>query len=148
VRQIGQALLDYCNDNMGRYPPDLGTLIKTQNIPVSDFLCPSMPGGKSLPSNLAQLTRDQQAQWVNEHTDFIYLGAGLKQGAPPETVVLYEEHVEQNSGPDLGLGPDEVQMLFADGHVEPIPPAEAHRRIESQKLKNPPDGSKPANGGS
>jgi prepilin-type processing-associated H-X9-DG protein len=137
VRQIGQALLNYSNDNDGCYPPDLGTLIKTQNIPVGDFFCPSMPGGASTPSNFAQLSRDEQVRWVNEHADFIYLGAGMKQGAPPETIVLYEKRVEQNSGPDLAIGPDEVQMLFGDGHVEAIPPAEADRRLKSQKSPSP-----------
>jgi prepilin-type processing-associated H-X9-DG protein len=143
VRQIGQAILNYSNDNMGRYPPDLGTLVKTQNLPVGDFLCPSMPGGGSAPSNFAQLTRDQQAQWVNEHSDFIYLGAGMRQGEPPETIVIYEKRVELNSAPDGALGPDEVQMLFGDGHVEAITPAEAKRRIDSQKSKKPATAASP-----
>ncbi len=143
VRQIGQAILDYSNNNMSRYPPDLGTLIKTQNIAVGDFLCPSMPGGSSAPSNFAQMTRDQQAQWVNEHTDFIYLGAGMRQGEPPDTIVLYEKQVEQNSAPDLALGPDEVQVLFGDFHVEAVAPAEAHRRIESQEYKESPTTVRP-----
>jgi len=135
VRQIGQALLDYCNSSFGPYPPDLGTLVKTQNISVSYFLCPSMPGGSSLPSNLDQMTIDQKADWVNQHADVIYLGAGLMAGAPPETIVLYEKHDERNSPPDGSFDDYEVQMLFADGHVEAVPSADAHRRIEKQKSK-------------
>jgi len=138
LRQIGEALLNYSNANWGPYPPDLGTLVKTQSISVDDFLCPSMPGGSSLPSILDQMTVDQKADWVNQHADVVYLGAGLRQGAPPETIMLYEKHDERNSPPDGSFNDYEVQMLFADGHVEAIPSAEAHRRIEGQRAKESP----------
>jgi hypothetical protein len=133
LRQIGQALLIYSNANRGSYPPDLGTLVRTQDISVNDFLCPSMPGGSSPPSNLDQMTTDQKADWVNQHADVVYLGAGLKQGAPPEIIVLYEKQDERNSPPDGSFNDYEVQMLFADGHIEAFPSAEAHRRIDGQK---------------
>jgi hypothetical protein len=130
--QVGQAILAYSNDNRGRYPPDLAALVKAQNISVADFLCPSMPGGSSLPSNLEQMSIDQKADWVKQHADVVYLGACLRLDAPPETIVLYEKHDERNSPPDGSFNTYEVQMLFANGHVEPIPSAEAHRRIEGQ----------------
>jgi prepilin-type processing-associated H-X9-DG protein len=132
LSQIGKAILAYTNDNRGRYPPDLGELVKTRHIPVADFLCPSMPGGSSLPSNLQQMTIAQQAAWVNQNADVVYVGAGLTQGAPAETIVLYEKHDERNSPPDGSFDSYEVQMLFADGHVEPVPTADAHRRISDQ----------------
>ena len=81
------------------------------------------------------MTIDQKADWVNQHADVIYLGAGLMAGAPPETIVLYEKHDERNSPPDGSFDDYEVQMLFADGHVEAVPSADAHRRIEKQKSK-------------
>ncbi|HEX4053213.1 MAG TPA: DUF4190 domain-containing protein [Tepidisphaeraceae bacterium] len=139
LRQIGQALLAYSNGNRGHYPPDLGALVKTQNVSLADFLCPSMPGGSSLPSNLDQMTVDQKADWVNQHADVVYLGAGLRMGGPPETIVLYEKRDERNSPPDGSFDSYEVQMLFADGHVEAIPSAEAHRRIQSQKSNESPE---------
>jgi Domain of unknown function (DUF4190) len=137
LRQIGEAFLNYSNANWGPYPPDLGTLVKTQGISVDDFLCPSMPGGSSLPSNMDQMTVDQKADWVNQNADVVYLGAGLRQGAPAETIVLYEKHDERNSGPDGSFEDYEVQMLFADGQVEAVPSAEAHRRIDGQKSNQP-----------
>jgi prepilin-type processing-associated H-X9-DG protein len=135
VRQVGQAILEYSNANWGHYPPDLGTLVKTQGISITEFLCPSMPGGSSSPSNFDQMTIDEKANWINQHADVVYLGAGLRQGAPPQTIVLYERHDERNSPPDGSYEDYEVQMLFADGHVEPIPSAEAHRRLKNQGLK-------------
>jgi hypothetical protein len=125
MKAIGQAILLYSNDNEGHYPPDLGTLVKSQNISLDNFLAPSMPGGDSLPSNLDQMTRNEQADWANHHGDFIYVGAGLEQGGDPSTPVLYEKRVEDNSAPDLDIGPKDVQVLFRDGHVEQVPPSKA-----------------------
>ncbi len=99
MRQIGQALLAYANNNRGRYPPDLGALLKIQSTPITDFLCPSMPHGESPPSNYTQLTPDQQAQWVIQHTDFVYLGADHVEGEDPKIIILYEKNTERNSAP-------------------------------------------------
>ena len=49
-RQIGQAILLYSNDNKGKYPPDLGTLIKTQDITI--------PQGRKLEETTLSLRRD------------------------------------------------------------------------------------------
>src|ERR1700722_12907261 len=81
MRQIGEAILLYSNDNKGAYPPDLGTLIKTEDITAAVFVCPT--SGTTVPS---ELTKDQEADWVNSNSDYVYVGAGMKQNADPMTV--------------------------------------------------------------
>jgi prepilin-type processing-associated H-X9-DG protein len=130
-RLIGQGILLYCNDNKGNYPPDLGTLIKTEDITVQAFACPS--SGTTVPGNM---TRDQAAAWVNSNSDYIYAGGNLKQGADPSIVVLYEKDGDHNN--------DGMNVLFADGHVEFMSLDAAHQLI--QKSANG-GGNAPANPG-
>jgi len=104
-RQIGQAILLYSNDYQGQYPPDFVTLLKTENITPSVFVCPS--------------SNDTPAKSAAEllsggHCSYVYVGQGLTaQTVSPSTVVLYERHDAH--------GGDGVNMLFGDGHVEFMP---------------------------
>ncbi len=117
LRQIGQAILLYSNDNRGKYPPDLGTLIKTEDITAITFVCPST---NSQPP--PGMTPDQGADWVNHNSDYIYVGNGMVQGVEPTTVVCYEK--------DSDHGGDGINMLFGDGHVEFVTLPAAHEMIE------------------
>src|SRR6185436_19766564 len=68
-RQIGQAMLLYSNDNKGRYPPDLGTLLKTQDITIEVFVCPS--SSNAIPAEVRGAPVDVQAAWVNANASYI-----------------------------------------------------------------------------
>jgi prepilin-type processing-associated H-X9-DG protein len=103
MRQIGQAMLLYSNDNKGAFPPDLGTLVKTEDIVPAVFVMPE----SATPPNL---TGDDAVNWVNANSDYTYTGVGVNiNGTGPNTVVLYEK--SDNNG-------DGKNVLFADGHVE------------------------------
>jgi prepilin-type processing-associated H-X9-DG protein len=130
MRQIGQAILLYSNENKGNYPPDFRTLILTQEITADAFVCPS--GNVSLPANLAQMKPEQIANWVNEHSPYVYAGKGLKNNAPADRVVLYEKLEDHNS--------DGGNFLYGDGHVEFF--GRPGYQQEVQKLQS---GDKPAN---
>jgi prepilin-type processing-associated H-X9-DG protein len=125
-RQIGQAILLYTNGGVGKYPPDLGELLKTQAIPVEAFICPD--SATKVPSNFAQMTPDQQAAWVDEHSDYVYVGKDLTgDKATAETVVLYEKRENH--------GRDGMNILFGDGHVEFNTMARAQSLIDSVNQK-------------
>src|SRR3954452_6170988 len=74
-RQIGQAILLYCNDHKGNYPPDLGTLLLTEDITADVFICPS--GKNHLPDGFDKMTPEQKADWVNKNGDYVFIGKGL-----------------------------------------------------------------------
>src|SRR5438477_11553460 len=63
-RQIGQAILLYSNENKGKYPPDLGTLILTQDVTPEVFTCPA--SDNRVPATLRTKKLDEQAAWVND----------------------------------------------------------------------------------
>lgn len=122
MKQIGLAIQLYGNENKGKYPPDLGTLIKTQEITAQCFVCPS--GNTGLP-NTAGMKPDDIAKWANEHSDYVYLGAGMNMTAGAEVIVLHEKpdaHDRQG-----------MLMLFGDGHVEFEMMPSAMKMIEAQK---------------
>ena len=122
MRQMGQAILLYANENRGKYPPDLGTLIKTQDVTAEVFMCPS---AHDPTQPLAAMNLDEKAKWVNENSDYVYVGKGMTSAANAETIVLYEK-------PDAHGGQG-MNMLYADGHVEFWQMRDAQRQIEAQK---------------
>ncbi len=120
-RQIGQAILLYANDNQGKYPPDLGTLIKTEDITTQVFICPS--GNTTLPPHLT--TPDEHANRDNENSDYIYVGKGMTSTTAKSTdIVLYEK-------PD-SHSKDGMNILYGDGHVEFLRMDLAKKLIEQQ----------------
>jgi prepilin-type processing-associated H-X9-DG protein len=130
MRQIGMACLLYANDNKGKYPPDMGTMLKTQDIVADVFLCPS--SGNQIPNDLRGANVDVLAAWVNANASYVYVGAGLKNDAPAETVVLYEKKEDHDE--------DGMNILYGDGHVEWQPMARAEQEI-AKAAANP--GAKP-----
>jgi prepilin-type processing-associated H-X9-DG protein len=115
-RQIGQAILLYSNDNRGKYPPDLAALIKTQDITVNEFICPS--SDNAVPPEVAAGDINAKAAWVNAHSSYVYVGKGMNNAAGADTVVLYEKTDDHDK--------DGVNILWGDGHVswEAMPAAQ------------------------
>jgi prepilin-type processing-associated H-X9-DG protein len=124
-RQIGQGLLLYANENKGKYPDDLGTLMKSEELTPEVFLCPTR--GETMPPEVAQMTPDQKVAWVNEHSDYLYLGKGQTSSAPADRIIVYEK-------PDAHNG-DGMNILYGDGHVEFQRMEAANRAIEKQEKR-------------
>jgi prepilin-type processing-associated H-X9-DG protein len=120
LRQIGMGCILYANENNGKMPPDLGTILKTQDLVLQVFVSPM--GNNPVPANLGQMTPDRQAAWVNSNSDYVYMARGKTNAIPADQVVAYEKL--QNS---RGQG---TNMLFGDGHVEWVPMAQAQQLIE------------------
>ena len=130
LRQIGQGMMLYANDNKGKYPADLGTLVKEADLNPEVFVCPGR--GTELPAGVAQNVRDPAklaaaAKWVNEHADYVYLGAKLNNNAPAEVILAYEK--PENHG---GQG---INMLYGDGHVEWTTMPAAMEMVKKQEGK-------------
>lgn len=108
LRQIGMACMLYANEHDHKYPPDMGTLLKTEDITIDVFLSPRT--STSIPASVKSGDVDAMTKWVDASGDFKYLGAGLSDSAAPE-VVLAHERLDRKLA-------DGINVLFADGHVE------------------------------
>jgi len=108
LRQIGQAIFLYTNDNAGQYPDSLGTLLLNEDIPSPIFVCPSSHGIAS-----AKPTTREQAAEIDSGKccSYIDLGRGCVAGRVlADQVIVYE--------PLTNHGGDGMNVLFGDGHVE------------------------------
>ena len=111
MRQIGQAVIRYSNENKTEYPPDLQTLLKTQAITSQVFVCPAT---KDTPAPGQTNTQQAKALSTPGHLSYIYLGKGLATSTvKPETIVLYEPLSNHAANPNA-LG---MNVLYGDGHV-------------------------------
>jgi prepilin-type processing-associated H-X9-DG protein len=119
-RQIGQAILLWANDHRGKYPPTMGDLLD-EPITVDAFICPS--GDTALPAGYKTMGQADLAKWVNEHADYVYVGAGQNTMIGADQVVLYEKPADHTTG---------MNILFGDGHVEFDVMAAAVKQIQDQ----------------
>jgi predicted Zn finger-like uncharacterized protein/prepilin-type processing-associated H-X9-DG protein len=129
MRQIGQALLLYANENNGAFPDDLAPLLITQDITSEVFVCPSSTDTPSSPGSTPQ----QQAANLHAggHLSYIYVGKGLTNSTRADTVLLLEPLSNHNNGG--------INILWCDGHVSFHMKAEAQKIIaDVQAGKNPP----------
>jgi prepilin-type processing-associated H-X9-DG protein len=118
LRQIGQGILLYANENNGKAPPDLGTILKDEDLGPEAFIAPQT--GKTVPPNLRDMTKDQQAAWVRENSDYVYLGKGKRVfDMKPDEPVAHEKF-------EVGRGQG-INILYGDGHVEWVKMPEAQR---------------------
>jgi len=120
LKQIGNGMLLYSNENRGQAPPDLGTLIVQEDLTAQVFVCPS--GGNEAPQGMKP---EDQAKWANEHSDYVYIKPKKFITALNSDDIIvyekYEDHDEQG-----------INMLFADGHVEFYMLDDAKPLIEAQ----------------
>jgi prepilin-type processing-associated H-X9-DG protein len=91
LRQIGQGILLYSSENQGKMPPDLATVIKTQDVPADTLRSPF--GDKA------------------GEADFKYFAVeALAKDIPPDIAIAYDAaELPRDDG---------ANVLYADGHVE------------------------------
>jgi prepilin-type processing-associated H-X9-DG protein len=103
---ISNKLLEFSNDNRGRFPVDLGQLATIFHLPATDFLNPRST--TTVPAN--NWTDQEKADWINANSDYAYLSNGQRTtlfGA--DDPVVYEKSAGMSGG---------INLLFGDGHVE------------------------------
>jgi hypothetical protein len=118
LRVLGQAMMLYANDNKGKFPATPGELLLTQDLTAETFIetgATAIPPGKN---------KEELAQWVNEHSDFVYLGSGKKDPAGPGVILMYEKTRPNVPG---------INLLFGDGRVEFMLTQQAMQMIDQQK---------------
>jgi hypothetical protein len=125
LKEIGLAAVMYANDHKDQLPPDLGTLV-SQSVEPEKFLA---AGSKTkVPEGFAALDSARQAAWVNEHTEFVYLGAGKQMSGLGLFVLACPKDAGQSQS-----------FLFADGSVQTFNAEQTARMIAELKAgTNPP----------
>jgi hypothetical protein len=105
LRQIGQAILLYCNDHDGQYPDSFGTILLNEEVTSSVFVSPL----RGETAAVGPTTRAEAALLVpGPNLSYVYLGRGLSTSTvTPNMVVAYEIP-----------GPSGANVLCGDGHVE------------------------------
>ncbi len=121
MRQIGQAILHYANENKGHYPPDLATVLRTQAITSNEFVCPASKDKAATPA-----PNPQSATLAQAAVSYIYIGQNLTSGASKSDVVLYEPFTNHNDG---------TNILFGDGHVDWLTKQQAQPLIDRAKAR-------------
>lgn len=110
MRQLGQAMMMYANNNNGAFPDKLEEVLTVDpTLDRNVFVCPDDDKAPPSAAN-AQTAAHQIAAGTN--CSYLYVGNGLTTSATPDTVLLYEPpalHKKHNPG---------MNVLFADGHVE------------------------------
>jgi prepilin-type processing-associated H-X9-DG protein len=106
MRQIGQAILLYEQQNHGTLPDRLESLFLIDGVSAEIFVCPRY-AEKAPTSRPAD---DLGIVPKNVRTNYVYRGAGLTKDSPSQTVVLYEPLINHDD--------DGSNVLFVDGHVE------------------------------
>ncbi|HEV2296155.1 MAG TPA: DUF4190 domain-containing protein [Tepidisphaeraceae bacterium] len=132
MRQIGLAVMLYSNEHAGAYPDTIEKLLLTQDITGEVFVCPSTNHTKATGNTAQEIVDDMAA---GGHLSYVYVGKGMTNSIPMDvaqvTVVAYEPLSNHNSAG--------ANMLFADGHVEFIPKAQAVQMIKQVEAgQNPP----------
>jgi len=120
LRMIGVALQMYAVDH-NQYPPDFGPLLAEKKVTLDTLV--SSHAGTQVPPEVRKGNLDEQANWANSRSDFVYLGAELKPNAGATAILVYER-------PDGRPG---MNMLFGDGHIEWIDVESARQMIEKQQ---------------
>jgi prepilin-type processing-associated H-X9-DG protein len=118
LRQIGLAATIYANAAKDQeFPSSLSEIVKTQDITPQIFFSPRT----GTPPPAPGLTADQAAEWVEQHSDYIWTGKGLNERAPADKILAYENPAKVKEG---------INILYADGHVEFKLMSAARREIE------------------
>ena len=118
LKQIGQAILLYTQENGGQYPTSLSVLMSHEDLVAEVVTCPSSADERSPATNAAGIIADVAAAETNAPghmhcLSYIYVGRGLTDKTASETTIVAYEPMENHSR-------DITNVLFGDGHVDSL----------------------------
>ena len=124
LRQISMAMMIHVQDH-NVYPKDLGELLTRQIVDSAEvFISPR--DDIDVPAGFDQWDNQKKAAWVNANSSYVIITLGQKPKGGVENIVGFEKfHPDKR----------QIPLVFEDGHVEQMSPAEARRRIEKQTGK-------------
>jgi len=113
LRQLGQGILIYSNENKGKFPADLATVVKSQDLSQEILKSPFGPAKGGATGDIVLLP------YPNANPMTAQTGR--------EVYVAYDQAaLEQGEG---------TNVLFGDGHVEWVAPEVFKRGLEESKKK-------------
>ena len=129
--QIGIALQMYAIDHKGVFPPDLGSCLEYTGGAGSLKVFLNPTSGTRIPPEILNGTKEAQAAWVNDNSDYQLLLANKKITEvkhPAETAILVPKDAEHAT--------TRVPVGFADGHCESLLPERVRHLLHPDA---PPD---------
>jgi hypothetical protein len=107
LRTIAQAVQMYANENRGAFPPDVATLVVTQDLIADNFVC-YRTNDTSAEGPTPQAIANQLTAAAG-HLSYVYCGAGMNDKVPASTVIAYEPLSNHGDG---------LWVVYADTKVE------------------------------
>ena len=128
LKQISIAAIVYAHEHRDAYPPHLGAALPYTNNAAAVFIHPSAKARP--PAGFAQMTEQEQSDWVNEHTSYLYFVAGRKasEGNPSMDIIACAKPRFARQG--------RIGVAFADGHCETVPVGRVHAMVQQQTGKS------------
>jgi hypothetical protein len=113
VRKLQMLLISHPTMHQGDTAPDLGTALVQSNLlqPPDMILSPFGDQTRTVPSNYFSLTEDQQRDWINQNSDYIYVRPLEPGNYSPYQILVYTH-------PDIAKEIDGMNVGFEDGHLE------------------------------
>jgi hypothetical protein len=131
LRQIGQTILIYAQENQGVFPPDFAAMLRTQQISAEVFTCSNSDDTRARGPTMQQLLQEFAKPG---HCSFIYVGAGLREPVRPDAVIAFDSPLHEDFRP--------ISVLWGDGHTDDVPFYMLIQILEDLSIgKNPPSTS-------
>lgn len=112
LKQIGQAILLYANENGGQMPPGWPTLLVTQDLVPEMFICPSHEREKATGTTAQAMAA---ALLEGDHIAYVCVGGERYADLTADTVVAFDldDHLPKDSAKGKG-----INVLLGNGAVE------------------------------
>jgi hypothetical protein len=128
----------YANENRGVFPPDLGTLLVTQDLISDYFVCYRTDDTRAEGPTTQAVASQLIAR--SGHLSYVYCGAGMNANVPSSSVIAYEPLSNHGDGLWVAYADTKVEWLdakrarkvlaeLAAGHNPPVSPTVAGEAV-------------------